>query len=455
MKKMTKFSALLMALVLAMGSMTACGGNNDKKDGASSAPAASAAANTDSSAAPAGDDNSTGEKQPVTLIVWTPQEEQKGEFGDPYGDNLLKYMADSFNQNQSKWELTIQPAICAEGDVKTEINKDPSVAADVFMFPGDQALQLQKNGILYPLSGDNLENIKANSPAAAIEGVTFTDDVVGEAVYGVPFTPNQWFMYYDKSKFSEEEVKSLDTMMSKDLGKDVYNFSMPITNSWYAQSFFFAAGCELFTGGDDTIDTFNNDAGVAAANYMIDLVANKKFLYEDGNGVGISYFKEGKLGAWCGGSWDAASVKKALKDNYGVAALPTAKIGDTEENIKPFADYKYIGVNANSQNTEAAEDFAEWLGGEQCQKDRYAARGVIPTWTTLAEDAEISKDSIVTALDAQKDKLAARGQTQQMDQYWTPMEAFAKGVYNKEITKDNAKEKLDEMVKNQLTKVTE
>lgn len=443
MKKMTKFAALLMALVLAMGSMTACGGNGSK-DSASSAPETTAA----------GDASTPAEKTPVTLKVWTPQEEQKGEFGDPYGTNLLEYMVNTFNESQSKWDLKIESAICAEGDVKTEVNKDPSAAADVFMFAGDQALQLQKNGILYPLSGDNLETIKANSPAAAIESVTFTDEELGEtAVYGVPFTPNQWFLYYDKSKFSEEEVKSLDTMMSKDLGKDVYNFSMPITNSWYAQSFFFAAGCELFPNGDAKTVTFNNDAGVEAGNYMIDLVANKKFLYEDGNGVGVSYFKEGKLGAWCGGSWNAAEVKKALGDNYGVAALPAAKIGGTEENIKPFADYKYIGVNANSQNAEAAEDFAEWLGGEQCQKDRYVARGVIPTWTTLAEDETVKADPIVVALDNQKEKLAARGQTDQMDQYWTPMEAFAQGVYNKEITKDNVKEKLDEMVKNMLTEV--
>lgn len=448
MKKMTKFAALLMALVLAMGSMTACGGNGDNK--ATTAPASSSAPE-----ASAAGDNNTGEATPVTLKVWTPQQEQKqdGGFGD-YGDNLLEYMVDEFNKSQSKWNLTIDASACGENDANKELSKDPAAGADVFMFAGDQALELQQNGILYPLTGEGIEDIKTNNPEAAIKGVTFTDeDLGGEFVYAVPFTPNQWFLYYDKSKFNEDEVKSLDTIMSKDLGKDVYNFSTKIKDSWYLEAFFFAAGCELFTDGNPEICTFNNDAGVAAANYLIDLAANKKYLEEDGKGIGISYFKEGKLGAWCGGSWNAGDVKKALGDNYAAAALPTVKIGDTEENLKPFADYKYIGVNTNSQNPEAAEAFAEFLGGEAMQKVRYEARDVIPTWTSLAEDETIKKDPVAVALDNQKDKLAARGQTKQMNNYWTPAEAFGQGVYNKEITKDNAKAKLDEMVKNMLAKI--
>lgn len=34
-------------------------------------------------------------------------------------------------------------------------------------------------------------------------------------LYGVPFTTNTWFMYYDKSVFSEEDIKNLDTMLKK------------------------------------------------------------------------------------------------------------------------------------------------------------------------------------------------------------------------------------------------
>lgn len=452
MKKMTKFAALLMALVLAMGSMTACGGNSDSDSDATKAPTTTAGAGEEG--------GETGEKTPVTLKVWTPSEEQNGDFGDEYGDNLLQYMVDTFNENQTKWDLTIEAEVCGEDVAKETLQKDPEAGADVFMYAGDQALELQKNGILYELEGDAVEEVKASNPAAAIEGATLEDEELGESfLYGIPFTPNQWFMYYDTSKLSEEEIKSLDTIMAKDIEGCNYNFAMPIDNSWYVQSFFYAAGCQLFPDGDETICTFNDENGVAAADYMIDLVNNKKFLRDDASqNVGISYFKEGTLAAWCGGSWNAAAVKKALGDNYGAAALPTIKLENgVEENLMPFADYKYIGVNTNcaEEKKEAAVDFAAWLGGEQCQKDRYIARGVIPTNTSVVEDEEVKSDPIVVALANQADKLGARGQTTQMNNYWTPAEAFGTGVYNKEITKDNVKEKLDAMVSSMLEKVAE
>ena len=50
---------------------------------------------------------------------------------------------------------------------------------------------------------------------------------VDGGIYGVPFTTNTWFMYYNKKTFTEDDVKSLDTMLEK--GK----VSFPLSNSWY------------------------------------------------------------------------------------------------------------------------------------------------------------------------------------------------------------------------------
>ena len=57
--------------------------------------------------------------------------------------------------------------------------------------------------------------------------VTYDGDI-----YAVPYTSNTWFMYYDKRVFSEDDVKSLDTMLEK--GK----VSFPLSNSWYIQAFY-------------------------------------------------------------------------------------------------------------------------------------------------------------------------------------------------------------------------
>lgn len=78
-------------------------------------------------------------------------------------------------------------------------------------------------------------------------------------------------MYYDKSKFTEDEAKNLDTMIAKS------KISFPITNSWYIQAFYVANGCTFFGDGTDEaagID-FSGDKAVAVTDYLVDLVANQ------------------------------------------------------------------------------------------------------------------------------------------------------------------------------------
>ena len=52
-------------------------------------------------------------------------------------------------------------------------------------------------------------HFKSTNSSAIVDSVS-----VDGSVYGVPFTTNTWFMFYDKSKFSESDIKSLDTMLS-------------------------------------------------------------------------------------------------------------------------------------------------------------------------------------------------------------------------------------------------
>ena len=62
-------------------------------------------------------------------------------------------------------------------------------------------------------------------------------------LYGVPFTTNTWYMYYDKRVFSEEDAGSLDAMLEKGA------VSFPFTSSWYLPAFCFGNGCTLFDCG--------------------------------------------------------------------------------------------------------------------------------------------------------------------------------------------------------------
>ena len=442
MKKSTKLMTLLMAMVLATGSLAACGSGSDEP----SATAAPQESNAD------GDNNTTGgTPTDVTLKVWVPQEDTLEYSG--YEEGLTKHMCDEFNKAQSKWNVKVDIKPVAEGDAAESVTKDPSKAADVMMVAGDNLVSLVDKGLLSSITVEGVEDVKANNPELAISGATFHNDAAdADLLYGVPFSPNTWFMYYDKSKYSEEEVKSLETMMAKDIKDTKYNFSMPIDNGWYAPAFFFAAGCTLF--GEDGLDPdscdFNSEAGVNAGKYIMDLSKNAKFFAEVDENVGLNYLKDGSLAAWCGGTWNAEAVQKGLGENYAATVMPTIKIDGKDVSLKPYSSYKYLAVNKTSANAEAAQDLAVWLGGEQCQTDRLTARETAPTWNSVSESDAAKNSPAVAAAVAQ----GAAGYTQpgiaKMSNTWDAVKAFVTWAKGKDAKEADLQGELDKLQKNIL-----
>ena len=440
MKKRTKTLALLMAMVLAMGSMTACGSDSDsdKKD-------------TDTKTESNSNEES-GKTEDIKLTVWTPQEEKTdySKIDSKYSDGLIQYMCNAFNDAHPEWNIEFEYKVCAESDAYKELSKDAAAGGDVFMFAGDQTVDLVQSGIASQLVvSDELKN---DNPENAFDTVTIDD-----GIYGVPFTPNTWFMYYDKSKYSEEEVQSLDTMMAKDTGCE-YNFSLDLDNGWYNAGFFYGAGCTLFKddqGNDDESKcTFNDENGLAAAKVMLGLAKNKKFLCDDDSDAGLSQLKKGKLAAYCSGTWKAADVKAALGDNYAATVLPKININGEEVQMKSIGSYKYVGVNKNTKYPKAAQELALWLAGTECQNDRFVARGVTPTLKTLTDSAEVQADIASVALTAQTQYIAETPQSKKFSSnFWTSMEALGKGMLNGEINDKNLKKQLDLTVENLVTDI--
>lgn len=434
-----------MAMVLVMGSMTACGSKEEADT--------SGTTDTSDTSNTTSDDTTSADPIDVQLTVWAPQEDQK-DYSDKdskYGSSLIEYMCNAFNDAHPEWNIEFKYAVCPESDAYKELSKDAAAGADVFMYAGDQVASLVNNGIALPLLG--LDEVVANNTEIAMQSVTMKD-----SVYGIPFTPNTWFMYYDKSKYSEEEVKSLDTMMAKDIEGCKYNFAIDADNGWYNGGFFYAAGCTVFQDedGKENLDkcTFNDENGFAAGKAMLDLINNKKFLCDDDSQVALSNMKKGNCAAFCGGTWNAADVKKALGDNYAATKLPEITIGGKSVQLNSIGDYKYIGVNSNTQYPEVAQALAIWLGSEQCQLDHFIARGVSPTWTGLADNPDVAADVATMALQAQTPYAIVTPSNEKFGtNYWTAMEALGKGMVTKEITEKNLQEQLDKTVENIVTEL--
>ena len=414
-----KKKALSLFLVAAMAASMAGCGSKDTNTAATDNGTADSAASTE-----AGSASSDEEAWSGTLTVWSPQEDQDSGW--------LKEQCDAFNEAHPNWDITFEYGVCAECDAKTTISTDVESAADVYMLANDNIPDLVSANALSELGGTYLDQVKSTNSDTIVTSVTYKD-----SVYAFPFTSNTWFMYYDKSVFTDDDIKSFDTMLSK--GK----VSFPLSNSWYIQAFYAGNGCTLFGDGTDEaagID-FGGDKAAAVTNYLVDLVANPNFI-NDQDGAGIAGLRDGSVNAIFSGSWDAASVKEALGDNYGVAALPTFTVDGNECQMKSFAGSKAIGVNPNCENPQIAMSLAAYLSGEEAQQAHYDERNILPSNTNIT----LADDPIATATADVLDHCSIMQPiVSAMSNYWSPAENMGKNLIAGDVTHDNAAEKTEDM----------
>ncbi len=426
-----KKKALSLFLVTAMAvSMVGCGSkdadkNTDKKD-------TEVAAATEKEAA-AEDEAWEGD-----LTVWSPQEDQD--------TNWLQDQCEAFAAEHPNWKINFNYGVCPEGEAKDNVTKDVEAAADVYMLANDNIPDLVSAGALSELGGDYLGYVTSTNSDSILASVTYNDSVVA-----FPFTPNTWFMYYDKSVFSEDDVKNFDTMLEKagEAGKKV---SFKLTDSWYIEAFYVANGCTLFGDGTDTdagID-FGGDKAAAVTEYLVDLAANPNFLV-DADGSGLAGLGD-SVAALFSGTWDAEAVKEKLGDNMGVAALPTVTIDGKEGQMKSFIGSKAIGVNPNAENQQVAMSLAAYLAGEKAQTAHYEMRNLLPSNINIS----LADDPIATAVtNVMTDTSIMQPLCKEMSNYWSPAENMGKNIQSGEVTKDNAAEKTEEMNTTMNTDVAE
>ena len=398
-RKLSAALALTLAGACLAGTLTGCSGNSDTES--------------------------------VRLMVWSLSEDQSKDSGE-----WLQTCCERFAELHPEWDITFVYGVADEAGAAGTVSQDAEASADVFMFANDTLTTLTDAGALAKFGGKYADEIRATNSETLVDSLTLDD-----YIYGVPFTTNTWFMYYDKSVFSEEDVKNLDTMLEKGV------VSFPFTNSWYLPAFYFGNGCTLF--GDGTQEelgaNFGGEAGAEVTVYLIDLYNNPNFVV-DADGSGMAGLRDGSINAIFTGSWDAASIKEILGDNMGVAALPTFTLNGEEKQMYAYAGSKAIGVNSNTEYPVQAVELAIYLGSAEAQQLHYELRNVIPCNTTLLADPAIAEDPLVSAQNDTFDRTSVlQPFVAAMSNCWTPVENMGKGIRNGTITHDNAAEQTEAM----------
>lgn len=365
------------------------------------------------------------EVKDVTLKVWGSQEDQE----------MLTGMIEEFKAANPGTNWTIELGVVGEPDARTKYLEDPEAAADVFAFPNDQVMDLVNAGALYEVT-INKDAIVAANIQSAVDSAT-----VDGKLYGYPMTAdNGYFMYYDKSVFTEEDVKSLDKMLevANAAGKKVF---MDVSNGWYIASFFIGAGNKFeIVDGKQVLD-FNNETGVKVGEAIKAFTAHPAFLTGDDNvlkaGLGST------IAAGVSGTWNAGDISTILGANYGATKLPEFTLGGVATQMGSFAGFKLMGVNSLTEFPEEAMALAEFLTNEANQVKRFETRKLGPANKNAAQNEAVLADVALSALAQQAPY--AMSQNNVAGTYWGPAEAFGLALENKDYTM-SIQEMLDALV---------
>lgn len=379
-------------------------------------------------------DEKKGDDKNVELTVWGAKEDQE----------LLKEIVDSFQEKykgEAKFNITISAQ--SEADCKDAALGDVSECADVFTFADDQLTALAAAGVLKPV--ENAEKIKEDSLDGAVQAASIND-----TLYAYPLTAdNGYFMYYNKSYFSDSDLQSLDKMLEKAAAKGK-KVTMDWNSGWYLYSFFANTGLKVGLNDDGITNycTWNSKKGdvkgVDVAESMMKIARSKGFK-EGNDDVLANGAKDGSVIAGVSGVWLAERLKEAWGSNYAATKLPTYTVAGKQVQLGSYVGYKMVGVNSNSKQVSWATKLAEWITSEENQELRFEKRGQGPANAKASETDAVKQNVAIKALLEQSDY----GSLQRVGgKYWEPVAEFGAKMATGSTGELSVQKTMDELVKN-------
>lgn len=357
-----------------------------------------------------------GKDDSIKLTVWVSEADKK----------FAKSVVDEFKQlhPDKKYKITVDTQ--GENDVAIRVLKDVENAADVYSYSNDQLSTLLNGDALAQIAGERLNRIKDANAEDAIQSATITYKGQ-EGVYGMPYTDNTFFLYYDKSVLTEEDVQSLNGILAK--CSENKQFAFPMTDGWYTSAFYFGKGLGYEVTYDENLGetaiscNFDSSTGIAVTQAMWNLVKDKRVKADANDSKITAGFNDKTIIAAVSGIWNKNAIQSYLGDNFAAAKLPTYTYmanGKSEQvQLVSFAGYKLMGVNNYSKNKTDAMDFAEFYTNKENQIKHFEERGFVPTDKDARLDERVQADVCAKAITAQ----LAYSKTQKgvPSTLWTPM----------------------------------
>lgn len=435
--KAKRSAALVLAAMMCATAFAGCssgstGGNSSNPNGSTQPNGSNGGTSTPAVERPSDDKikeliKNEAKDGKIELKVWTPGGDKK----------FVKTVTEKFVEKYKVDGVTYTIKVVEKGEDKCigALTEDPTKGADVFQFPTDQLLTGVQSGALAEVPAIYQGSMIEDNMAEASESCKN-----GDKYYAYPMTSdNGYFMFYDKSVFTDDDITSFEKMLAKAESQG-YNILMPFDNAWYNASFFYAAGCDIqldtATSKMKLVD-FASDKGVNAVKAMIDLSKSKSMIIAGDDAAIATELSTGKLKAVVTGTWNTANIKKTFGDaNFGAAKLPTAKIGGADTQLHSFGGFKLVGVKKSTAYPVTSATLASYMTSEEVQIERYKERNMIPTNNKARESDEIKNDPTAMAIEAQRPY--SHSQSVCTQAFWDPVGALGSKESISGYTSDDA-----------------
>ena len=360
----------------------------------------------------------------IKLTVWISEADKA----------FTSQVVEAFKAKNPEKDYQIVVDIQGENDVATRVLNDVENAADVFSYANDQLSKLINGDALARIAGERLNRITEANSKSSIDSAKATVKNE-EGVYGMPYTDNTFFLYYNKAYLTETDVKSIDGILSK--CSNTKQFAFPVTDGWYSTSFYFGKELGYEVEYDENLAEtkivcdFDNEVGEKVTEAMWELVKNPRVKADANDSKIIAGLNDGSIIAAVSGIWNKTTIEGCLGENYSAAKLPTytfRKGQSDEEQVQlvSFAGYKLMGVNNYSKHKTDAMEFAEFYTNKENQIKHFEARGFVPTNVDARADEKVQSD--ITAKAITEQLKYSKTQKEVPSTMWLPMEGLGSAM---------------------------
>lgn len=313
--------------------------------------------------------------------------------------------------------------------IKKEVARDPSQAADVFLMNNTQIGSMADNGLLYPLRDQREQKIKAEQTDYVSKAVTYQKNI-----YGYPTALETSLLYYDRSKLKKQDVKNWNNLIKQH--NIIVNFDKSGSSLIFAPLFF----------NESSYLDVNKFSGLVNGSKVLNWISSQK---NNPHVISLDNSTESRMkqaAAVIASSRQYSSIKKILQNNLAVSFLPQLNIDNKTKLWKPFLIIKLWGVNQQTKYPKAAMSLANYLGNKDTELKLFKLKGLIPTNQSAQNDEKVMNNLLVQQIFKciKTSRIVIAPNDLNDNSFWLKMDQLIKDTYQGNIKSidysDNLKE---------------